>query len=325
MLDSTLQARFAQTKAIKLGLPKKTFNVPVNKAAANKQSRLGNELLNKQDDPPAALKAYQAAYDNDPSNSEIVGSYGYALFRNGQFPLARDKTIECLEISPGYGAAWFVLGQIYGYLQQEDYAYASFVNTCLFTKNIQTTLGFLERERDKYGEASVKNAAARALEACRMLEAGNVAAAEVPPSRPPVPATAANLGQGSPRIGMIDLVRMIYGNRLVESALAEVRRAPNVSEKERNALLAPKIQPVIRAIGDASRRYARANGYRIIILATEEKMFRQEGHLSKATLPLVEVDESLLAFLNSDAGRQFRRTAVINDLTQAIGDEAGVR
>lgn len=167
MLNTTLQGKFSETVAIKENLPKKTFSQAFDRATANKFSRLGNELVNKQNNPAESLKAYEAAYSFDRSSPEINGSYGYLLFLNGRFEEAREKLFESLEISPGYAAAWFTLGQVFGYLKQEDRAYASFVNTMLFTKNITTTLGFVEREKEKQGEVCVQNAAARALELYR--------------------------------------------------------------------------------------------------------------------------------------------------------------
>lgn len=324
MLESTLRSRFSQTVAIKRGLPKKVINAPADKAVSNKQSRLGNELLNKQDNPAAALRAYEAAYAYDPSNSEIAGSYGYTLFRNGLFTQARDKTIESLEISPGYGAAWFVLGQIYGYLKLEEYAYASFVNTCLFTKNIHTTLGFLERERDKYGEEIVQKAAGRALATCQKLDVENLSDAGAPASPPPATSASANLGAGNPRIGMIDLLKVVHGSRMLSGVVAEVERATNISEKQRKALLEERIEPFLKAIKGTASLYARTHGYKIILLTAEEKAFRQNDQLTKAEFPLLEVDEALLAFLNSSVGQLFRKQTDIADLTQVIIEQANI-
>jgi tetratricopeptide (TPR) repeat protein len=316
MLKSTLQSKYSETLALKRDLPKKTFSHSFDKTTANKYSRLGNELLNKQDNIPEALKAYETAYSYDQSSSEINGSFGYVLFRNGHFEKARDMVIESLEVNPGYGAAWFVLGQVFGYLKQEDYAYASFVNTCLFTKNINTTIGFLEREKEKYGEICVQNAAAKALETCRKLAQNNASASGI--ATPPPSPTTTPSRVSSRKIGKIDLQKIVFSSKQLPVIMANVGQFRNISEKERSSRMEEMLYPLLNAIRDTTRGYAKTHGYQIVILAAEERKLRQGNILTKRDLPLAETDSAFLDFLNSNEGRPFRKTVVIDDLTQTI-------
>ncbi|KAF5044501.1 hypothetical protein DSECCO2_491180 [anaerobic digester metagenome] len=318
LVESTLRGDFAATQALKEHLPRKTFSQSFNRAAANALSRKGNELLNKMDDPAGAVAAYAQAYAQDRSSSEINGSYGYALFRNGRYAEARDIEIESLEISPGYGAAWFVLGEIFGYLQQEDYAYASFVNTCLFTKNINTTLNFLENKSKTGYEACVQSAAAKALATCRKLAAGESAtpaAAEASPRREePVQAG---------RIGKVDIKSLIMGSRQFMENAMRMAAMGGMSEQERDNRLRTLVIPVLASIRESCLRYARANRYQLIIAAEAEEGFRQGRRLQGGDFILSQPDAAVVAFLDSDKGKAFRRTAPIDDLTKPIRSMLG--
>lgn len=321
LVESTLRGDFTATKALKEQLPRKTFSQSFNRATANALSRKGNELLNKMDDPAGAVDAYAQAYAQDRSSSEINGSYGYALFRNGRYAEARDIEIESLEISPGYGAAWFVLGEIFGYLQQEDYAYASFVNTCLFTKNINTTLNFLENKTKTGYEACVQNAAAKALATCRTLTAGTpaapaapAAAASSPRSEEPVPAG---------RIGKVDVKSLILGSRQFMENAMRMASMRGMSEQERDNRLRTMVMPILASIREQCLRYARTNRYQIIITVEAESGFRQGRRLQGGDFILSQPDAAIVAFLDSDKGKAFRRAAPIDDLTQPIRSMLG--
>lgn len=321
LVESTLRGDFAGTKALKERLPRKTFSQSFNHAAANALSRKGNELLNKMNDPAGAVAAYEQAYANDRSSSEITGSYGYALFRNGRYAEARDIEIESLEISPGYGAAWFVLGEIFGFLQQEDYAYASFVNTCLFTKNINTTLNFLENKTNTGYETCVQNAAAKALATCRAMAAGASATPAATESSPSRREESVQAG----RIGKVDVKSLILGSRpFVENAsrLAAMR---GMSEQERDNRMRDMVMPILVSIREQCLRYARTNRYQIILVAEAEQGFRNGRHLQKDDFILSEPDPAVLAFLDSDKGKAFRRTAPIDDVTPSIRAMLGNR
>ncbi len=382
MLDSTLHGSYGNTRAIARNLPGKYVERIGDKTLAQKYSKQANDLLNKENRPAEALVAYRAAYEQDPSSSEITGSYGYTLFRNGRFAEARDMVIESLEIAPDYGAAWFVLGQVYGYLKQENLAYASFVNICLFSKNISTSLGYLEREKGKYGEVSVQRAAGRALEACRRLASGaanpdavasrpapsepeplrsgpsmaepddapppstyNRAAAPPPdvpdpydappqerygrpalptssvadsyddPPADPVPPPYAGKLKKNGKIGMIDIQAVVSGSRQFPEIVA---RLEQVSKWERDRRLDEMLTPLLDDIRDITRDYARANGFSVVILAAEAEHLRQGAILNKAELPLADVDEGFLAFLNTPEGIKYRKKAPIQDMTGAV-------
>ncbi|MFU2208979.1 tetratricopeptide repeat protein [Solidesulfovibrio sp. C21] len=324
MLENTLHGRYDATIALKERMPKKVFHETYDRAAANVLSRKGNMLLNQQGDMAGALEAYAAAYAKDKSSSEINGSYGHALFRNGRFTQARDTEIESLEIKPGYGAAWFVLGQIFGYLKQEDYAYASFVNTCLFTRNMDNTLGFLDREKDKYGEVCVQRAAARALETCR-----NLAARGIPPSgegrSAPQPARMAPPGSSAPRIGKVDIKKVVLDSNQLPQLVGRLARMEGISRQEREQRLKAMVVPMVTAIRALVSRYAREHGYAVVLPAEGEVPFRQQGSLGPQAFSLVGVDGTALRFLNSPEGIRYRKTAAIDDLTQAVSQRFNSR
>lgn len=340
MLESTLGGNYANTRAIARNMPDRHFPGVRDKALARKLSKQGNDLLNKRDDPPAALDAYAAAYENDPSSSEISGSYGYALFRNGRFVEARDMEIECLEIAPEYAAAWFVLGQIYGYLRQEDMAFASFVNTCLFTRNINTSLGFLEREMKKYGEVTVQRAAGRALDACRRLTAGDLPARSSEAAPPGVAPAARETGPGTmdgtadaatrtgtgrtwgnARIGKVDIQAAILDSTLFQSMLAKVSTLPKAQV---DAWLKAQLGPVVSALHGVIREYASANNYLLVIQTKDESTVRGGGPLGASLRAVVE-DEGFVAYLDSPEGRAYRRTAPIQDLTPVVASRLKAR
>ncbi|MHC1789065.1 tetratricopeptide repeat protein [Solidesulfovibrio sp.] len=315
MLESTLQGNYAETLALKARMPKKAFTQRFDRATANKYSQMGNNLLNKQDDPPGAVRAYETAYANDQSSSEINGSYGYALFRTGRFAEARDMEMEALEISPGYGAAWFVLGQILGYLKQEDLAYASFVNTCLFTKNMTTTLGFLDREKDKYGEICVQNAAAKALATCQRLARDETPWREPMPASPVLPAA---VPAGDRRIGKIDIKAIVLGSKQFQEMLTRLADMRGLSEQQREQWIQTMVTPLISTIRGLTLRFAAANRYQLIIPSDEEATLRRGSVLQPGVLVFSNVDSTFLAYLNSSQGKDFRKTVPIDDLTQPI-------
>lgn len=318
MLRSTLRGDYAGTLDILRGTPKKTFAQRFDRAKANAFSRLGNERINKQDDPAGAVAAYETAYAYDRSSSEINGSYGYALFRSGRFPEARDKEIESLEVAPGYGAAWFTLGQIFGYLKEEDNAYGAFVTTCLVTKNLNTTLGFLDREKDKFGEECVQRAAAKALQTCRQLATSQdnpVAPVREPASRP---APAATPPAAAVRVGQIDAQRIVLASRQFPEIAARMAALQGLPKQERDRRLESMLTPLLETVRDRTRRYAKSHGYAVVLDVRQVAGFRQGQPLSERGLPFSDTAAETVAFLNSDPGRSLRRTAPIDDLTQPV-------
>lgn len=321
MLRSTLRGDYAGTLDILHRTPKKTFSQRFNRATANAYSRLGNDRINKQNDLVGALAAYETAYSYDRSSSEINGSYGYALFRNNRFPEARDKEIEALEVAPGYGAAWFTLGQIFGYLKEEDNAYGAFVTTCLVTRNLNTTLGFLDREKDKFGEECVQRAAAKALATCRRLAAradGPVRPARDPSPRPAPPPAPTPTPTAAGRVGQIDAQRIVLASRQFPDIAVRISAAQGLSKQERDKRLESLLYPLLEIVRDSSRRYARSHGFTVVLDVRQVAAFRQGQPLSSNALPFSDTGGATLAFLNSDAGRNFRRTVPIEDLTQTV-------
>lgn len=316
MLESTRRGDYAKTRAIRQNMPKKAFSQTFDKAGGAAYSRIGNEQLNKRNDLREALKAYETAYAHDRSSSEINGSYGYALFLDGRFEEARDKEIESLEISPGYTPAWFVLGQVFGYLRQQEDAYASFVTSCLFTKNSNTTLGFLEREKDKYGSPDAQAAAARALETCRRLASPEAASDAQAPARPT--AMAPPGPDRNQKIGMIDPRTIVFGSRQFQAIMAGLGRMRFGSEAERTQRLEALVVPLITDIRDLTRRYAAGHGYAVVIQAGEEGRIRHEPVLRVQDFPLVNADRDALSFLNSPPGREYRKSVPIDDLTPVV-------
>jgi len=172
MLDATMGSRFETTLALSRNMPR-AQGIATDKNQAKALSRRANALINKEKNIQAAIATYAEAYALDPVSSEIAGSYGYALFRGGDFENARNVEMASLVLKPGYGAAWFVLGEIFSCLGDDARAYASYVNTCLFSNNINTSIRFIEKERDGKGEGCPTAAAEKALEVCRNLAGGN--------------------------------------------------------------------------------------------------------------------------------------------------------
>jgi len=126
----------------------KIFSEQFDKKVGKQYNEKGLSL-NKQGDTAEALKMFQSGYSINKSDVELVGNLGYLLFLNGRYDEAESKLIETLEIKPDRASSWFTLGQVYGYKKMESESYACFVNTCLFSRNINTTINFLERNLKK--------------------------------------------------------------------------------------------------------------------------------------------------------------------------------
>ncbi|MCA1945271.1 MAG: hypothetical protein LDL30_08305 [Desulfovibrio sp.] len=102
-------------------------------------------------------------------------------------------------------------------LQRYDLAYASFVSTCLFSRNIKTSIKYVEQQARAHGEQAGRDAATRALRVCRMQADGSppqapqaqARSAPVPP--PPVSPPGASQRMAQPRLAVVDVGSVVQG------------------------------------------------------------------------------------------------------------------
>jgi len=149
--------------AIKIASSMNNKQPALNAKLADAFNKIGLESLNKQGDKATALENFKKAYENDKSNPEYSGNYGYALFLTGNFDEAIQKFVESLETGPKRASAWFSLGDVCGAKGLTDVSYQSLLNACKFTRNINTTKSWLQNKSENSEFPSMREAAARAL------------------------------------------------------------------------------------------------------------------------------------------------------------------
>lgn len=163
-----------------------------NKNAAAGFNAEGHSAL-KNNDLSTALYKFKLAYENDMTNAEYSGNYGYLLFMTGDLLAAEKLLLYSLQISPRRASAWFTLGEVYAYMNDEQTTYLCFLNTCKFTTGLEKTKSFLLSKTQSSESTIVKSKAQDALQKCEQVYSGVSTKAEpAPQSRPQATVTPSN-------------------------------------------------------------------------------------------------------------------------------------
>jgi Flp pilus assembly protein TadD len=105
-----------------------------------------------------AVLAFQAGYQRDPTDAEIINNFGYAYLRHHDPEAAEPWLLLALVLTPGRVNAWVNLGQAYAKQGQRSMAVACLANGYRFSKHQAATRQFLhklaEDEDDEVREAA---------------------------------------------------------------------------------------------------------------------------------------------------------------------------
>lgn len=325
MLQATLQEHYAKTIAASQ-TPARQRTAPRNNKIAQQFNDVGKDLINNKNNPPEAIEAFLQAYTYDPTNSEIVGNLGFALYRNGNLEQARTVLMESLELRPGYSASWFVLGQVFDSLQRYDLAYASFVNTCLFSRNIKTSIKYVEQQAWAHGEQAGRDAATRALRVCRMQADGSPPQAQAPQAQarsapvppPPVSPPGASQRIPPPRLAVVDVGSVVQGYHGMAEIYVKMRSYEHLPKQQQEAKRKELLAPLITRFNQAVQQFARNNGFQLVIESRKESRLRQGATLTAADFVYPDPEKPLLDYLNSNDGKTYRRNAQVTDITAQI-------
>jgi Tfp pilus assembly protein PilF len=144
----------------KLELPKTADTNSKNRALADNAH--GIELL-RAGRVAESVRAFEAAYEADPANPEIINNLGYVHLR-GNDPRAAEPLLRlALVYDPGRTNAWANLGEARAKLGRRSEAVACFALAFRFSENRGVTRQFLGRLADD-GDAETAAAARQALE-----------------------------------------------------------------------------------------------------------------------------------------------------------------
>jgi Flp pilus assembly protein TadD len=105
-----------------------------------------------------AAQEFQAAYQVDPTDAEIINNLGYAYQRLDNLQAAEPLLLLALVFAPGRSNAWVNLGATYAKQGQPATAVACLANAYRFSRNPEATRQFLqqwaESERQEIREAA---------------------------------------------------------------------------------------------------------------------------------------------------------------------------
>jgi hypothetical protein len=163
------EALFATKRRIEALKPKRLAD-----AQARKQARTANErglqYINNGQIAEAA-QVFQAAYQADPTDVEIINNLGYAYQRLDNLQAAEPLLLLALVFAPGRANAWANLGHTYAKQGQHSAAVACYANTYRFSRNQDATRQLFQQwaEGEEYG---VREAAQQTLQ-LSFVQAGN--------------------------------------------------------------------------------------------------------------------------------------------------------
>lgn len=89
----------------------------------------------KLQDYPTAIKSFRSGVAEDPSSVELINNLGFALYKNGQIPDAKEQIELALMYSPKRSSAWVNLGDIYFKEGNQSKALDSYLLAYALSKN----------------------------------------------------------------------------------------------------------------------------------------------------------------------------------------------
>jgi Tfp pilus assembly protein PilF len=131
-----------------------------------KLARTTNEVALKAlqaGDAAAAAETLETAVSADPSDVEVRNNLAFALYKANELDRSETELGTVLSQAPGRTSAWANLADVYAKKGHADQATASFVLAFQFSSNRDKTLTYLRGVADSDEDASIKVAAASAL------------------------------------------------------------------------------------------------------------------------------------------------------------------
>ncbi len=116
-----------------------------------------------------AVQAFEAAYQADIADVEIVDNLGYAYLHHGDVKAAEETLLIALIFAPGRSSAWASLAQAYAKQTKKKEALACFANMYHFSRDRDNTRKFFDRLLEDSDER-VRDAAREALQ-LRLVQA----------------------------------------------------------------------------------------------------------------------------------------------------------
>jgi len=135
-------------------------------AKAREQGRVANAQglhALKEGHIAEALRAFQAAYQANPVDVEIINNLGYAYLLGADVQAAEQLLLQALVFAPGRTSAWANLGQTYAKQGDLGAAVACFAHAYRFSRNRDTTRQFLHNLAQDT-DARVRDAAKQSLQ-----------------------------------------------------------------------------------------------------------------------------------------------------------------
>ncbi len=129
---------------------------------AGAENRRGIELL-RTGQAAAAVQAFEAAYEAEPTNPEIINNLGYAHLRRNGALAAEPLLLLALRHEPGRAVAWVNLGESYARQGKHAEAVACFSLAYRFSRNRRLTRQFLEKLAENE-DIEIKEAVGRTLQ-----------------------------------------------------------------------------------------------------------------------------------------------------------------
>lgn len=125
-----------------------------------------------------ALRAFEAAYQADPADVEILENVGYAHLRQGDPDTAEPWLLRALALAPGRASVWANLGQVYARQGNRAAAVACLAHAYRFSRRQDTTRQFFGRLLED-ADAHVREAAEQVLQ-LRLVQDGKNDAGPIP-------------------------------------------------------------------------------------------------------------------------------------------------
>ncbi|MGZ5050468.1 MAG: double zinc ribbon domain-containing protein [Methylobacter sp.] len=93
-----------------------------------------------------AATVLQKANQLDPSDSEIIDNYGYALLKSMRLNDAKFALENALLLNPGRATIWASYGEVLAMLNSRDLAVGAYLNTIRFSKDREKTFAFFNKK-----------------------------------------------------------------------------------------------------------------------------------------------------------------------------------
>ncbi|MBL8260624.1 MAG: tetratricopeptide repeat protein [Candidatus Competibacteraceae bacterium] len=152
---------------------------PVDADAARTALNRGLAAL-EQNEPTAALSAFQQAGRNDPGNIDAISHLGLLYRKLNRLKEAEIALQQALALDPTRAVAWFQIAQVYGLQNDGRRALGALANTYRFAQNPMRAEEILRNIAENEAADTLRNAALETLRLYRLPAQAVI----VPPSTP---------------------------------------------------------------------------------------------------------------------------------------------